>query len=448
VMGPTSSRLCFGALLVVLLVACTYAGKPGPVFLFSIDGMRTDYLQQARALGLPTLTRLIEGGTLASASQTVWPAVTFPSHTSMVTGVNPAKHGIWNNNVFGPLDANRNNHYFYQDITAKTIFDAAQELGLTAMGIDWPVTVGAPLDPLFPGNDDDPSTLDEAKWLWNTIKGPIKKVLPNPQALFGLLLDPQRAAIAMEFLDYKTPDLFAFHFNDLDGAEHAHGYMINEAIKTLKMIDSLLGQMLAKLDRMGLLANGTVIIASDHGFLNTTGTEISPGALLNALGVIGPGPSGYPPWQAWPDCSSGVCPIFIHPNASASVRDTVDQAVKILLSEPAYGIIKAYSAAEVAALGCWPGAHVMLQLDTKYQFGGFHDTTGDVIQCCGSRGQHGYASTLPEMHASFLINGPRIKANNKIGMIHIIDIAPTIAHIMGLNLPNVDGRVLTQVFRS
>lgn len=34
-----------------------------------------------------------------------------------------------------------------------------------------------------------------------------------------------------------------------DGAEHAHGYMSNEAIKTLKMIDSLLGQMLAKLDR-------------------------------------------------------------------------------------------------------------------------------------------------------------------------------------------------------
>lgn len=124
----TSSRLCPGALLVVLLVACTYAAKPGPVFLFSMypqrssvfppqtmpssffprsalpalalpaesvlsvdctlgggvfarDGMRTDYLQQARALGLPTLTRLIEGGTLASASQTVWPAVTFPSHT-------------------------------------------------------------------------------------------------------------------------------------------------------------------------------------------------------------------------------------------------------------------------------------------------------------------------------------------------------------------------------
>ncbi len=47
----------------------------------------------------------------------------------MITGVRPARHGIWNNNVFGPTDNNRNNHYFYQDIQAKTIFDAAAEKG-------------------------------------------------------------------------------------------------------------------------------------------------------------------------------------------------------------------------------------------------------------------------------------------------------------------------------
>ena len=52
-----------------------------------------------------------------------------------------------------------------------------------------------------------------------------RKELPNPQAPFGLLLDPQRAAIAMEFLDYKTPDLFAFHFNDLVPAPSPHAIM-------------------------------------------------------------------------------------------------------------------------------------------------------------------------------------------------------------------------------
>jgi len=78
--------------------------------------------------------------------------------------------------------------------------------------------------------------LDEAKWLYNSIKGPVKyflkrqlsnlqslsthhhyqrNVLSGPQALLGLLKDPQRTAIALEFLDFKMPDLFAFHFNDL-----------------------------------------------------------------------------------------------------------------------------------------------------------------------------------------------------------------------------------------
>jgi len=122
------------------------------------------------------------------------------------------------------------------------------------MGIDWPVTVGAPFDPLFPGNDDQPTTLDEAKWLYNSIKGPVKNVLSGPQALLGLLKDPQRTAIALEFLDFKMPDLFAFHFNDLDNAQHHHGFMSGEAIQTLKMIDSLLGKILDKLEEYACLA--------------------------------------------------------------------------------------------------------------------------------------------------------------------------------------------------
>jgi len=420
--------------------------KPNPVFLFSIDGMRTDYLLQAQQLGLPTLTRLIQAGTLAKGSQTVWPAMTFPSHTSMVTGVSPARHGIWNNNVFGPLDNNANNHYFYQDITTKTIFDAAYQLNLTVMGIDWPVTVGAPFDPLFPGNDDQPTTLDEAKWLYNSIKGPVKNVLSGPQALLGLLKDPQRTAIALEFLDFKMPDLFAFHFNDLDNAQHHHGFMSGEAIQTLKMIDSLLGKILDKLEEIGILKKGTIIVCSDHGFLNTSGTEVSPGALLHTLGVIGPGPHNNPPWQAWPDCAPGVCAIYVHPNASSQVRNVVDLAVKILMSIPTYGIVKAYDSLELKSLGCWPGAHVMLQVDPKYQFAGFSDNPR-VIQCCGLMGQHGYAPTMPEMHASFLIHGPSIKANHKIGMVESIDIGPTVAYIMGLDFPDVEGRVLFEVFK-
>ena len=51
----------------------------------------------------------------------------------------------------------------------KTIFDAADEAGLSIMGVDWPVTVGAPIDPLFPGNDDNPGTLPSTLTLLYTI---------------------------------------------------------------------------------------------------------------------------------------------------------------------------------------------------------------------------------------------------------------------------------------
>lgn len=74
---------------------------------------------------------------------------------------------------------------------------------------------------------------------------------------------------------------------------------------------------------------------------------------------------------------------------------------------------------------------------------------------------------MPEMHASFLIHGPSIKANHKIGMVtpclHLvprlmhwtnhfdqvesIDIGPTVAYIMGLDFPDVEGRVLFEVFK-
>ena len=58
-------------------------------------------------------------------------------------------------------------------------------------------------------------TLDEAKWLYNSIRGPVARVLPNATALFGYLADDKRTALALEFLDYKQPQFMAFHFNDL-----------------------------------------------------------------------------------------------------------------------------------------------------------------------------------------------------------------------------------------
>ena len=72
--------------------------------LISVDGMRPDYVTAADAHGakVPNLRRFIKEGTYADGVVGIVPTVTYPSHTTLVTGVWPSKHGIWANTTFDP----------------------------------------------------------------------------------------------------------------------------------------------------------------------------------------------------------------------------------------------------------------------------------------------------------------------------------------------------------
>ncbi len=57
----------------------------------SIDGLRPDAVQEAN---LPNLSALTNTGAYTWRARTIGPSNTLPSHTSMLTGYPPAKHGI------------------------------------------------------------------------------------------------------------------------------------------------------------------------------------------------------------------------------------------------------------------------------------------------------------------------------------------------------------------
>jgi predicted AlkP superfamily pyrophosphatase or phosphodiesterase len=81
-----------------------FAQAHQPVLMISVDGMRPDYVTQAdeHHLRIPTLRHMLLEGTHAEGVQGVFPTVTYPSHTTLVTGVWPAQHGILNNTRFDP----------------------------------------------------------------------------------------------------------------------------------------------------------------------------------------------------------------------------------------------------------------------------------------------------------------------------------------------------------
>ena len=115
-------------LVLALLMIAPVPVLARPVLLISIDGLRpADVLQaRQRGLNLPNLTAFLTNGSYADGVVGVLPTLTYPSHTTLITGVSPAKHGILANTTFDPLHVNDDGWYWYaEDNKAQTLWDAA-----------------------------------------------------------------------------------------------------------------------------------------------------------------------------------------------------------------------------------------------------------------------------------------------------------------------------------
>lgn len=139
------------AILGLFLLAGTAAAQPHKdrsVILISLDGLAGFYLDDPKA-ELPTLRKLAEEGARASGMVCSFPTVTWPNHTTLVTGVKPGKHGVIGNSYLERSSAESVglilDPLFDKDqvVTAPTIYDAAHRAGLTTAGIIWPSTRNA-----------------------------------------------------------------------------------------------------------------------------------------------------------------------------------------------------------------------------------------------------------------------------------------------------------------
>ncbi len=66
------------------------------VILISIDGFRPDFYKD-KSWSAPNLRKLMNEGVYAQGVNSVFPSVTYPAHTTLVTGAAPARHGIYYN---------------------------------------------------------------------------------------------------------------------------------------------------------------------------------------------------------------------------------------------------------------------------------------------------------------------------------------------------------------
>ncbi|MDC0645827.1 ectonucleotide pyrophosphatase/phosphodiesterase [bacterium] len=246
------------------------------VILISIDGLGGDVLNHPNIKkDIPNLFRLMEMGEFCTDVQTVFPSLTYPAHTSMITGVLPEKHGIINNRPFNP-DKIFVDWYWYADsIKVPTLITKADKKDLVTLGVSWPVTVGAKMDWMLPemkSVNDSISTVDlvrkhdRPETFLESAK--VRGVVPEDGNPKGFGRDLLLHEIFMDAFTRKAPHLSLYHMIETDLLQHEFGKETPEAKNAFMFMDSLVGNIMTLLDENELWESTTLIITGDHGFRN------------------------------------------------------------------------------------------------------------------------------------------------------------------------------------
>ncbi len=439
----------------VLLVAAVVAVAGGaaaqqPVqtpllLMISIDGLRPDYVTAADAHGakIPNLRRFMKDGAFAQGVVGVIPTVTYPSHTTLITGASPATHGIFANTVFDPLGQNQSGWYWYaEDIRVATLWDAAARAGLSTASVQWPVSVGARVTWNIPefwraGTPDDAKLLRAVST--PGLLGELEPELgPYPRAL-TVESDEERTRYAVRILEKKRPNLLTLHLIALDHVQHVTGPFTAETFAILERIDALVGTLRATAETVAP-GGAHVAIVSDHGF-GKTARQLNLHAEFRRAGLLTVGAQGkVTDWKAMPWTAGGVIAVMLKDPADAATLAEVRALLDRLAADPVHGIDRVLDAAALRARGGYPTAAFLVGLKPDWHAG--TSLNGSLVGKATVAGMHGHLPDLPDLHAAFFVVGPGVPAGRALGLIDMRDIATTLARRLNLSLPAAEGKEL------
>lgn len=416
----------------------------GTVVLISLDGFPASALADPM-VPVPTLRRLAAAGAAATGMTIVNPSVTWPNHTTMVTGVAPARHGVLFNGILvrgGPKGAPRVEPWRdkREMVQGDTVYDLAHRAGMGTAQIDW-VAIQNPgtITWAFP---ERPS-VDGAVEQEMIAAGVLTKADVEGFTRLPITRRDQIWADAATFI-IKThkPRLMLLHFLTLDSTHHRYGPGSLAASGAMAFLDGQVARVIDALQAAGLGSKTTMMIVSDHGF-HTTKRVIRANAVLRQAGLIA-GDAAALQADAYVVPQGGTAMVYVtDPQNRERLRPKLAEIFRSI-----EGVDRVLGDADFAALGLpSPSANpqmgdLVLVAKQDYAFGGGLDGEAVVAAAAGGAGHHGSLSSEPDMNAIFIASGYRVRPGAKLGHVAAVDIAPTIAALLGLKMGPVDGKAL------
>jgi predicted AlkP superfamily pyrophosphatase or phosphodiesterase len=411
------------------------------VALISIDGLSAA-LAADPSLRLPALRGLATRGASAAGLRPAFPSVTWPCHTTLITGVAPARHGILGNEVLDRASGRVLVHEGDRCETpprVPTLWDAAAAAGLRAAALCWPKTRGATALA-----DNIPEFLEQElfeEWasrpLWDEARAlglPVERYAQwSSVRALGPLQDWLTLELARHLVRRRPPDLLLVHFLTVDSFQHEYGPASPEARWALEHVDGLVGTLLGDLERAGRLETTDVMVLGDHGFVEVSQRAL-PNDVLRAAGLLRVDGAGHViSGEARVVANGGSAHVYV-----TGGRGSLERAREVLAAAPGVGEV----------LG--PEAFVELGLPRPEQdptqgdlvlhaaegwFFTRHATPEHAATALPYRGTHGHRPDDPRLHAGLIAAGPSIVAGARVGVLDQLDVAPTAAAMLGLKLP-------------
>ncbi|EWS79588.1 hypothetical protein BF93_12890 [Brachybacterium phenoliresistens] len=428
--------------------------EPRPLLLVSVDAMHTDDIPFARTL--PSFARILERAAVAEI-EGVYPSVTYPNHTAQITGCGPATTGVFNNLRFQPGRGDASDWFSEASaIRVPTLLDAAKAAGMVTAAVQWPVTVGAEsadwLVPELAGARFRQGDLLEhfrgatnAASLERYVAPNLDLVGTHPAGLFF----PFVGRVAAQILREQRPDVLLVHYVEVDSARHRHGTYGPHVEESLREVDAHLAGLLEALDAADGAEQANIVLVSDHGHIDVEQhTNLNrvfadrgllrvdeSGALVDYDVIcLGAGLSGQ---------------LFLADGLAPERFAEVEMLLAEIEADSQYRIERIWTSDETRrdygldgpfawVVESEPGVIVGQAWDRRPVV-----RRGDE-DFPALKGAHGHAPRhggQPVLIAA----GPAFESGADLGRRSMLDIAPTLARVLGLELPDAEGAVLAEL---
>lgn len=353
--------------------------------------------------------------------KTVFPALTYPAHTTLVTGCEPARHGIGQNQPFQPEKKPEMRAWYWEErqVKRETLFQAVKREGGRCASMLWPVTGKSrairwnfPEVLALPGENQVLKMLAYGTPGWilhmELKHGRERKSIHEPY------LSDYAVTLAEDVIRAHQPELTALHLVDVDEMRHRHGVNSTEAWEGIKRNVKRVSTLWQVMQSTPGMEDALLVVVSDHGQADVN-RPVNLCELIEKAGLR----------------------VQVQSNGMSAYIFTEDAVrVKAWLGEHMKdaGTSHVYDRGELDALGCIPGPFLAVEAAPGVVF------ADGLPQAKREKATHGFGPGREEENCLLLVKGRHISGKGMPQSMPMRDVAPTLAGLMGITLRDAEGK--------